>query len=573
MTRHDPFDEDDDEGDASSRAATAHDERALALIERDAYDEAAFARLLEQSPQLQAVIEGGTRLLPRFAALVHDIFSILFKYSVVRRSDVPPSATFADRALDWIVTSGGFERLKAETTLDEVRAGFACTRLSRGVLALLRDPTLFSGDELLEAFQAEQLEQELEQKRAELDSVDEFRDLRQQRQQEEEQGDADPATTPAPGEASSPSSSPAAPPGQGARGAGSLEQVARTMQREIAELERGLASLRKAQLRRLEQLPASTEGTVRGAVDVLPERMHTDESAAEAFTQAVGGVGESLTAQARLELGERLLDNDKLKRLARLVGAFRQVALGVRRRRFERRPAEVHEIERSGELARVLPSELVQLRHPLLRLEFGRRLVESELMAYAVEGRERAGRGPVVVLLDGSGSMQGPRELWAKAVSLTLLELCRRQRRAFHALVFSASKQATRRFQLTGEQRARSLGPPPIDYPSLVDFAEYFPRGGTRFEHPVEEAVRVLGHETRFKRGDIVLITDGEAHLSDDWLAWFERERQRLGFKLHAVLVDVAGAGQRATLERLADSVASVTELTAESARSLYEAL
>lgn len=571
MSRDHSDDLDDDAGAWDPRRHDAlhasPDARAVALIERDAYDEAAFARVRQASADLQRLIDTGARLAPHFEALVHDLFCLLFKYGVSRRSPVPTSALLAARVLDWIETSGGFALLKAETTLDEVRAGFVCTMLTGRVLALLRDPELFSSEELLEAFRAAELERALDEARAELTAAQELREAREAAREAGADGtvEHDDEHEDAPSVARTAAQ---------AAGAGQLERVAERIRAEVGELERGLAALRKAQARRLEQLPvAGGEGRLRAAVETLPERLQHDEAAAETFVQAVGGAGESLAAQARLELGERLLGAEKVARLARLVGAFRQVALGVRRRRFERCSAELHSLERSGELSRILPSELVGMRHPLMRREFRRRLVESQLMTYAVESEDRAGRGPMIVLLDGSGSMHGPRELWAKAVSLALLELCRRQRRAFHAIVFSAGREATRRFQLTGEREARSLGAPPVDYARLIDFAEYFPRGGTRFEHPIEQAVHILDTESRFRRGDVVLVTDGEAVLPPAWCAWFEAERSRLGFKLHAVLVDVGGAGRRSTLEEIADTVSPITELTADAARGLYEAL
>ena len=44
----------------------------------------------------------------------------------------------------------------------------------------------------------------------------------------------------------------------------------------------------------------------------------------------------------------------------------------------------------------------------------------------------------MVICVDGSGSMSGSKELWAKAVALTLMDIARREKRACLALVFSA---------------------------------------------------------------------------------------------------------------------------------------
>jgi len=82
-----------------------------------------------------------------------------------------------------------------------------------------------------------------------------------------------------------------------------------------------------------------------------------------------------------------------------------------------------------------------------------------------------------------------------------------------------------------------------------------------------------LRDESRFKRGDIVLVTDGQARLPAAWREGFEAAREALDFELHAVLVDVAGPGRRDVLESLADTVVSITELTADAARELFAAV
>ena len=90
-------------------------------------------------------------------------------------------------------------------------------------------------------------------------------------------------------------------------------------------------------------------------------------------------------------------------------------------------------------LSRLLPHELVSLQHPLLRRDFIRRFVDNELLQYDLRGVEAQGKGPLIVCLDGSSSMLGDKEVWAKALTLTLLEIARRERRRFRAICFSSA--------------------------------------------------------------------------------------------------------------------------------------
>jgi hypothetical protein len=74
----------------------------------------------------------------------------------------------------------------------------------------------------------------------------------------------------------------------------------------------------------------------------------------------------------------------------------------------------------------LLPHELLALRHPVLRRDFARRFLDAELLQYTLRAVEEKGRGPMIVCIDGSSSMAGDKEIWSKAVSLTLLDIAQR---------------------------------------------------------------------------------------------------------------------------------------------------
>lgn len=97
---------------------------------------------------------------------------------------------------------------------------------------------------------------------------------------------------------------------------------------------------------------------------------------------------------------------------------------------------EIHTVGIGNDLSRVLPAELVQLRHPLMKGEFKPRFIEGKLMQYELKGTEKQGKGPIIVCCDNSGSMSGDREVWSKAVALALLEVATMQKRAFVCIHF-----------------------------------------------------------------------------------------------------------------------------------------
>jgi uncharacterized protein with von Willebrand factor type A (vWA) domain len=267
----------------------------------------------------------------------------------------------------------------------------------------------------------------------------------------------------------------------------------------------------------------------------------------------------------QIELGRRLASNPKLRRLGALVGRMRALALALRRRSFERQSEEVHAVEHGRDLEHLLPPELLALSHPLLRRDFARRLVEGRLLSYELRGTDDRGRGPMIVCLDGSSSMAGDKEIWAKAVALTLLEIARRQRRLFRFIGFASADTPLYTLDLNPREHHT------VQLTRALDVAEYFPGGGTDFETPLDAALDCLG-AARYRRGDVVLITDGECQVSAAWADHFRAGKMRLGFTLFSVLIDV-GPSQVDTLAALSDRVTSVSCLTDDGARDLFLAM
>jgi uncharacterized protein with von Willebrand factor type A (vWA) domain len=127
--------------------------------------------------------------------------------------------------------------------------------------------------------------------------------------------------------------------------------------------------------------------------------------------------------------------------------------------------------------------------------------LSNKLLLYSLHGNEEKGKGPVVVCLDGSSSMMGDKEIWAKALALTFFEIARRQRRLFHSICFSSVDTPLHELDLNPRERYR------VEMDKVIDLAEYFPGGGTDFETALDAALACL-RQSRFNRGDIIFITN-----------------------------------------------------------------
>ncbi|MFI5367339.1 MAG: VWA domain-containing protein, partial [Candidatus Binatia bacterium] len=223
---------------------------------------------------------------------------------------------------------------------------------------------------------------------------------------------------------------------------------------------------------------------------------------------------------------------------------------------------EVYEVGAGAELSRLLPHELLALRHPILRRDFRRRFVEAELLQYTLRTVEEKGRGPMIVCLDGSSSMAGDKEIWSKAVSLTLLDMAQRQRRLFRSICFASADMPLQVLDLNRRQRYVA------DMHKVFELAEYFPGGGTDFQKPLTAALDCL-RQSRHRRGDIIFITDGECRVEAQWLSEFKRAKDELGFSLFSVLIDV-GSSSLGALKDFSDKITTITQLTSEASRELF---
>lgn len=505
-----------------------------AWLESDSYDRRAWSELGLSTPAIRALIEAGEMLVPYFGALLEDLFFGLFKYNLVwmRPDAVRRSALLNRTILQQLVPTAGFEMLKSRTLLEEDKAVIAALVLGQQVLETVRAEKLVNRREMLDLWDLQHQEDQLEQSAAALKNAVELSD---QQRSSEESADKD-------------------------------------LEKKIEELKDAAARAAQVAEARLNQKTRIFEEQFQHGDHTEIKRLQIrsaqlaeeiDRVAQDSHDFSLEfGQGGRLPAGERLELGRRLARNKKLGELARLVGRFKQDARALRRRTLDRGVAEAYDVERGSELGRLIPAELVALHHPGLRGDFLRRLLEGEILQYRLREDEQKARGPMVVCIDVSSSMQGDKELWAKAVSLTLMDIARRQRRLFRAVLFSSGPENLKVLDLNNRRRYQP------ELAKVLDMAEYFPGGGTDFQAPIDAAVSLL-EDKKLKRGDVVVITDGECQVASEWLAELRRRKEELKFSIFAVLVDV-GSSELSTLAQFSDRVSSVKKLTVEDSREIF---
>ncbi|NUS90288.1 MAG: VWA domain-containing protein, partial [Streptomyces sp.] len=286
----------------------------------------------------------------------------------------------------------------------------------------------------------------------------------------------------------------------------------------------------------------------------------------EAALMRAWGVGpgelERMPFDQRARLAERLRTG-RLAQWAELIGRFRQMAGGERARKVENAPGELVGVTLGDDLSRVIPSELANLGLPELRAVFAVRYAAGELMLYDSQGEQTTGQGAVIACVDTSHSMYeaGPggvtREAWAKACALALLDQARHAGRDFVGILFSAADKI-QVFRFPAGRPAR------ID--RILDFAETFLGGGTSYQAPLTAAGALLEEEfndAARTRGDIVMITDDECGVTEEWMRGWNDAKHRLGFRVFGVAIGAPCTAEAGSvLEALCDNLRSIEDLT-----------
>ncbi|WP_428421760.1 VWA domain-containing protein [Methylibium sp.] len=209
-------------------------------------------------------------------------------------------------------------------------------------------------------------------------------------------------------------------------------------------------------------------------------------------------------------------------------------------------PGEIRGVRPGRNLARMLPSEAAQLRHPLLHKLWRARLAEARLMVWDEEAvllDQRPGgamplrtapqaeqppveRGPMLLCIDTSGSMRGAPEQLAKAVVLQAARTAHREQRRCQLIAFGGA----------GEVLTHELALTPAGLDALLDFIGQAFDGGTDLAAPLAHAVAAV-NQAQWRQADLLLVSDGEFGCTPATLEQLDTARLRHGLRVQGVLV------------------------------------
>jgi uncharacterized protein with von Willebrand factor type A (vWA) domain len=476
-------------------------------VKRDQFDQEDYNAIVQELKELALAERDLANVAETGAPAIGDTFSALLKANPKLKdpNNMRPSYLVNHVVMEEAMGLNEYEELRVHTTGDVVQAAMGCVAM---------EPTL---EVLFDKVKEEQeLANELEQQMAQMeglsDDLESADEMIQQAMGQGNQGEAE------------------------------------DFQKQKEKIQEALKKLR-------EQAEQTAEKMDQGLMDKLPE---IKEQAKEALDQAKEnaedmdalsstwgldpGMLQKMPPARRLELAKRM-NNDKFRLVAQLLGPLVRLAMGEQKKKVINSRDEIYDVEPGNDLSRTLPTEMLGLNIPVMRMLFMKKFAERQLLQYKMRGTEKIAQGGIIWCEDGSGSMGGQSEIFAKACGITLQQIAHKQKRDFFGIHFGGpGEYASFDFDLDGsvtfeyhedrEQFDKIEG--------LLHFAELFFGGGTDFMTPLSVALDILREQYEKDgevKGDIVFCTDGMCGVDDAWMEEFKAEQERLGFRVWGIVI------------------------------------
>jgi uncharacterized protein with von Willebrand factor type A (vWA) domain len=193
----------------------------------------------------------------------------------------------------------------------------------------------------------------------------------------------------------------------------------------------------------------------------------------------------------------------------------------------------------SDSINNLLPIEAAKLLNPSLKKKFYADMLEGKLLSYQLLGKHYTGpprikpRGPMIVLVDTSGSMHGAPQTLAKSAVLAMVKLMLSQQRDMKVILFASTSQHLE-IELSSRKKMSE---------KFLNFLLYTFGGGTDFNTALASGLKSL-KEKDFQGADLLFITDGKSEVSDELvLARWEEAKKKYNAKVYSLIVGSSGAG------------------------------
>ncbi|MGN7478241.1 vWA domain-containing protein [Solibacillus silvestris] len=257
---------------------------------------------------------------------------------------------------------------------------------------------------------------------------------------------------------------------------------------------------------------------------------------------------ENIPLSDQFELAAMIGQRKELRLIADLVGRFKKIAMKKQKAKHAQTMA-CQNISFGQEVSRLLPAELGNYMMKHSKLDFLKRFSEQQTLIFDTNGKDRKGKGPIIICIDESSSMTTIKEQ-SKAFCIALLMIAKKQKRDF-AIVPFATNVGDVKFFRKGQATTQDL----------IHFSNSFLGGGTNYELPLRESLNIL-LRSEFTEADLLFVTDGSSFLPAAFIDEFNRSKKQKQFECTAVvLTNFFNAVDLNVVHKFSDRVIEVNDL------------
>lgn len=194
---------------------------------------------------------------------------------------------------------------------------------------------------------------------------------------------------------------------------------------------------------------------------------------------------------------------------------------------------EINGLRYSSDIASVLPAELAMMKNPSAKKLFQLKFAQKQLLSFdyqnesaelkeehkteEIDVAKKEQKGPIIVCVDTSGSMQGTPENIAKTVTFALSKIAIEEERKCYLISFSTGIET---LDMSDFKNGDALT-------RLVQFLRKSFNGGTDASPALNHAVKML-KEDGYKNADVLMISDFVmGSLSNDLVESIEAEKEK----------------------------------------------
>ncbi len=487
----------------------------LSSVKSDYIDREIFKDALKDAEKLKEIIEERTERTPFFEKLSEDLFNALYKVApkVYNEENVAVSLKLENKMLRILIDNENFNKLRKNTVCDLFNSTYA--------LSMFLD----KAREILENLGKQSEEHELL-----MDNINAAISYQEQLIEVNQQLIYDPDDDNLNGQADD------------------LKKLIDEADINILNAQKNIKGSDILDIKKL----SDSLGDILAAVQ---KKLSRDWALIKVFVSLPKAPGnedgkfQKVSYEEKLELAKALTKSSIIKHISKRLGKMKTFIEDV-----NKNPGKygltIAGVGIGNNLNRILNCEKVLLSDKDLENQFYKKYLNKTLLQYEVQGEDEI-KGPLIVCIDNSESMEGNKEYFAKAAAISMLQMAVLDRRPYRCVLFDNTVN-----KVVDSKKND------YDLKKIIEIAQTFHGGGTEFEPPLEKVVETL-YEHKFKKADILFITDGEPvkFLSEEFKEKLDVLKKKRKFIIHGIII---GAANEKYMKEFCDYIIRFDDLADE---------